>query len=239
MTRPRARQDALAARAAALDAAGAHYALAYLAFGSEADMATLERALAAADHYAAELAAARERLAAETRAGPDTTAAPAQEAAAQTPAARRRSTPSTVDARRRQARGGAVTNYGALAILAELHEGAPARQVRLLVALETFPADAEGWRTVSTGTLCLAARLSRNPLRQAARELAAAKLIEHEPGVRSGTRSRWRFTFPLDDPPPKSGGTQGHPRAGGTQGHPSQERARGGLAASIWGDSRP
>jgi hypothetical protein len=97
MTRPRARQDALAARAAALDAAGAHYALAYLAFGSEADMATLERALAAADHYAAELAAARERLAAETRAGPDTTAAPAQEAAAQTPAARRRSTPSTVD----------------------------------------------------------------------------------------------------------------------------------------------
>jgi hypothetical protein len=79
MTPPRARQDALAARAAALDASGAHYALAYLAFGSEADMATLKRALAAADHYAAELAAGRERLAAETRAGPATTeAAPAQ-----------------------------------------------------------------------------------------------------------------------------------------------------------------
>jgi hypothetical protein len=50
-----ARQNVLAVRAGALDATGARYALFNLAFGSQADQDTLERALGAADRYQAEL----------------------------------------------------------------------------------------------------------------------------------------------------------------------------------------
>lgn len=132
-----------------------------------------------------------------------------------------------------------MTNYGALAILAELPEGAPARQVRLMIALETFRADADGWRTVSTGTLCRAASFSRNSLRRASRELAAAKLIEHEPGTWSGARSRWRFTFRLDLPPPKKGGTRGHPKKGATQGAPSDRQERGPAQPRKGGQPSP
>jgi hypothetical protein len=69
---PIARQNALAARASALDSSGAHYALYHLAFGAEADQDACERALDAADRYAAELAKARAQLRAdgEARAGP-------------------------------------------------------------------------------------------------------------------------------------------------------------------------
>jgi hypothetical protein len=66
-----ARQKALAARVAALDATGAHYALFHRAFGSEADMDALEHALSGADRYQVELrqAAAKLRAAAAPRAG--------------------------------------------------------------------------------------------------------------------------------------------------------------------------
>lgn len=62
---PIARQNALAARAAALDSSGAHYALFHLAFGPKADMDALEAALGAADQYQAELARAAAQLQAE------------------------------------------------------------------------------------------------------------------------------------------------------------------------------
>ena len=94
---PIARQDALAARASALDSSGAHYALYHLAFGAEADQAACAGALAAAEAYQAELAAARAELRAEggPRAGPgDAKAAALPGAAAQTPAAATRAEPS-------------------------------------------------------------------------------------------------------------------------------------------------
>jgi hypothetical protein len=111
-----------------------------------------------------------------------------------------------------------MTNCGALAILAELPEATPPRQVRLMIALETFPADADGWRTVSSGLLSQAASLSRNPFRRARRELVAAKLIEHEPGTKRGKYSRWRITFPLALPAALKGATQGHPLKKGAKG---------------------
>jgi hypothetical protein len=90
---PVARQNALAARASALDASGAHYALFHLSFGPEADQDACERAVDAAEAYQAELAQARAELCVEggPRAGPDTTAAPADHGDRRhTPAAARR-----------------------------------------------------------------------------------------------------------------------------------------------------
>jgi hypothetical protein len=115
-----------------------------------------------------------------------------------------------------------VSNFGALAILAVLPEDAPARQWRLLTALETFPADAGGWRCVSTAELCRAAKIgSRRTLRRGRHELTAAGLIEYEPGAGRRNFTRWRIMFPLDLPPPKKGATQvdpfSSPRKGATQ----------------------
>jgi hypothetical protein len=107
-----------------------------------------------------------------------------------------------------------VTNWGALAIMAELREHdarSPRGQRRLrtvrtqslLTALETFPAGADGWREVSAEQLRESAALGRNAFDLGRRELTGAKLIEYEPGTHRGDKSRWRITFPVDEPPPK------------------------------------
>ena len=77
------------------------------------------------------------------------------------------------------------------------------RTQSLLTALETFPAGADGWREVSAEELCESARLNRRAFDPARRELIDAKLIEYRPGTHRGEKSRWRITFPVDEPPAK------------------------------------
>ena len=115
-----------------------------------------------------------------------------------------------------------MTNFGTQAILTELHEHdarSPRGQRRLrtvrtqslLTALETFPAGADGWREVSADLLRESARLNRKAFDQARRELVDAKLIEYRPGIHRGDKSRWRITFPVDQPPAGKVSTQsGH-----------------------------
>ena len=98
-----------------------------------------------------------------------------------------------------------MSNYGALAVLAELrtHEARlrTARTYSLLIALETFPAGADGWREVGAELLCESAGLAQSTFRQARGELIGAKLIEYRPGARRGEHSRWRITFRVEEPP--------------------------------------
>ena len=107
-----------------------------------------------------------------------------------------------------------MTNFGALAVLAALREHdarSPRGQRRLrtvrtqslLTALETFPAGADGWREVSAEELRESARLSRRAFEPGRQELIDAKLIEYRPGTYRGEKSRWRITFPVDEPPAK------------------------------------
>lgn len=106
-----------------------------------------------------------------------------------------------------------MTNYGALAILAELStHGSRLRTARaysLLIALETFPPGADGWREVGADELCMAAGLTRKSYRRARGELADAKLIEYRLATRRGENSRWRITFPVDGPPSTKGRRKG------------------------------
>jgi hypothetical protein len=138
-------------------------------------------------------------------------------------------------------RGGTVSNFGALAILAVLPDNAPARHWRLLTALETFPADEGGWRCVGTAELCRAAKLgSRRTFRRACHELAAAGLIEYEPGTHRGDFTRWRIVFPLDLPPPKKGVTQRDPLLSAeTEVEGGPGRSRKGVPAGRRRGSRP
>src|SRR6516162_10986139 len=107
-----------------------------------------------------------------------------------------------------------MSNFGALAVLTTLHDHdarSPQGQRRLrtvrtsslLIALETFPAGADGWREVSADELRRAARLNHKGFDLARQELIDAKLIEYRPGTRRGVKSRWRITFTVDEPPPK------------------------------------
>jgi hypothetical protein len=82
-----------------------------------------------------------------------------------------------------------VTNYGAIAILAALPEEAPARQVRVLIALETFRAGDDGWRKAGRVLLCQTANISRWTVQRARAELIGAKLIEYDPGRGRGVGS--------------------------------------------------
>jgi hypothetical protein len=121
-----------------------------------------------------------------------------------------------------------VTNFGALAVLAELRGHARLRTARVyavLTALETFPPGADGWREVSTGELCESAGFDRKAFRQARGELIAAKLIEYRPAAHRGENSRWRVTFPVEEPPGKKGAAQSGPlptrKKGAAQSGPS------------------
>jgi len=122
-----------------------------------------------------------------------------------------------------------MSNFGALAILAMLPEDAPARHWRLLIALETFPDGDEGWRSVSTRTLRDAANVSRTTFRRGSHELAAAGLIEYEPGVGKGNFTRWRILFSLVPDSTRKGVTQVDPfpgRAAAAQKGPGRPRKR-------------
>ena len=114
-----------------------------------------------------------------------------------------------------------MSNYGALAVLAELrtHEARlrTARTYSLLIALETFPAGADGWREVGAELLCESAGLAQSTFRQARGELIGAKLIEYRPGARRGERSRWRITFRVEEPPGKGAAQSGTLRKGAAQ----------------------
>jgi len=90
-----------------------------------------------------------------------------------------------------------VTNYGAIAILKALPESAPSRQVRLAIAIETFRADEDGWRSAGQVLLAETASFSRRTLQRARPELIDAKLIEYEPGRGKGVLSRYRFLISL------------------------------------------
>jgi len=90
-----------------------------------------------------------------------------------------------------------VSNYGAGYILAALPRRADARQVRVLIALETFRCDAgDGWRRVSQVTLAAEANVDLKTLRRARGELVDAKLIECKPGRGKGVLSRWKILIP-------------------------------------------
>ena len=90
-----------------------------------------------------------------------------------------------------------MTNFGAIAILRALPEAAPARQVRVLIALETFRAEAGGWRPVGQDLLARTANVSRSTLKRARPELIAVKLITYQPGGRGpGSLSRYRIEIP-------------------------------------------
>jgi hypothetical protein len=86
-----------------------------------------------------------------------------------------------------------VTNYGAIAILAALPDGAGERQLRVLVAVETFKADSEGWRPAGQILLAKTANVSVSTLQRARRRLIEAKLITYRAGSGRGQLSRYRI----------------------------------------------
>ena len=83
-----------------------------------------------------------------------------------------------------------MTNYGTLAILA-LPE-MPERQLRLLLALETVPADASDARKISAPLLAAKARLSPNTAAKARNELIDRGMITYQAGTGRGTCSTLR-----------------------------------------------
>lgn len=89
-----------------------------------------------------------------------------------------------------------MTNFGAGYILAALHRRANARQVRVLIALETFGCDRDGWRSVSQVTLAAYANVDLKTLKRARAELLDKKLIEYKPGLWKGVQSRYRICVP-------------------------------------------
>lgn len=84
-----------------------------------------------------------------------------------------------------------------LAILTALPPTTPPRQLRLLLAIETFPADAGGWRPVSTELLMEAANVSYPTFKAARQEVLAAGWAAYEPGGGAGKLSRWRLLVDL------------------------------------------
>ena len=99
-----------------------------------------------------------------------------------------------------------MTNYGSLAIL-ELLSGirkkvpsADEATLRWLIALETFPADADGWRFAGAPLLANLAHLAYSTSRVARDRLITAGVIEYRPGKGRGHRSSYRFRAELKVP---------------------------------------
>lgn len=84
-----------------------------------------------------------------------------------------------------------------LAILTALPPTTPPRQLRLLLAIETFPADAGGWRSVGTELLMEAANVSYPTFKAARQEVLVAGWAEYKPGAGAGKLSRWRLLVDL------------------------------------------
>jgi hypothetical protein len=99
-----------------------------------------------------------------------------------------------------------VSNYGALAVLAltmKRRRKVPSpdeADLRWLIVLETFPADAKGWRQVGAQLLAEEAGLAYSTSRQARDRLVAAGVVEYRPGNGRGNRSSYRFAAPLKVP---------------------------------------
>jgi hypothetical protein len=91
-----------------------------------------------------------------------------------------------------------MTNYGTLAILAHKPHGGQGgeAELRLMLALETFPADSYGYRRVSIEGLARQAGLGERAARRARDRLTAQGYIEHRPG-RLNRHGQWRFLFSL------------------------------------------
>jgi hypothetical protein len=89
-----------------------------------------------------------------------------------------------------------MTNYGAIAILKALpaagtkHEG---RQLRILIAIETFRSDSDGWRRIGQDLLARTANVSVPTLKRARADLINAKLIDYEPSRTKGVVSGYRL----------------------------------------------
>lgn len=142
----------------------------------------------------------------------------------------------------------AVTNFGALAIMAALPHTAPSRQLRLLLAVETFTPDSHGWRKVGSHKLMEVAGISYPTYKQARREVIEQRLAEYEPGNGSGYLSRWRLLIELlqveGGNPPVEGGNP-TPRKGGnpppekvvTQNAAASGNANAALGSSALGSS--
>jgi hypothetical protein len=88
-----------------------------------------------------------------------------------------------------------MTNYGALAILRALPQNAPARQLRILIAVETFKSDSNGWRRAGQVLLAETANMSISTLKRGRPELIDAKLLEYEHGLGRGALSRYRLNI--------------------------------------------
>lgn len=99
-----------------------------------------------------------------------------------------------------------MSNYGALAILAltmKRRRKVPSpdeADLRWLIVLETFPADAKGWRQVGARLLAEEAGLAYSTSRAARDRLVAAGVVEYRPGSGRGNRSSYRFAAQLKVP---------------------------------------
>jgi hypothetical protein len=87
-----------------------------------------------------------------------------------------------------------ATNYGICAILAL--PKLPERQLRVLLALETFTPGKDGWRTAGPKLLAKTAGLSVNTAIKARDELTGAGTIEYRPGNGRGNLSTYRIKVP-------------------------------------------
>lgn len=102
----------------------------------------------------------------------------------------------------------AVSNYGALAILALPADKILISDLRLLIALETVTPDAMGFRHTGMKLLAQKAQLPYETARKSARRLGAAGLVYCVPGSGKGHVTRWRILFSLT--PPKVSTQEGH-----------------------------
>jgi hypothetical protein len=89
-----------------------------------------------------------------------------------------------------------VTNYGAGYILAALPRRRSARQLSVLIALETFRCDGHGWRAVGQVKLAETANVDRATLLRARAELIDAKLIDYRAGRGKGVLSQYKILIP-------------------------------------------
>jgi hypothetical protein len=87
-----------------------------------------------------------------------------------------------------------MTNKGARAILRLPRM--PERQLRFLIALETFTRRGDGWREAGTDLLAEVAGLSPRTVAKARRELAAASLIGYRRGHGRGHVSAYQVRLP-------------------------------------------
>ena len=112
-----------------------------------------------------------------------------------------------------------------LAILTALPPTTPPRQLRLMLAIETFPAEADGWRPIAAEQLMEAANVSYPTFKAARQEVIAAGWAEYEPGHGAGhgtgKPSRWRLLVDLqtweDRVTTSNGSKGGNPPSGGTR----------------------